>query len=54
MLSRIKQLVVSEDGPTTAEYAVMLGLIIVVCVVAITLLGSNAKATFTNVTDSLP
>ena len=38
-----------EDGPTAVEYAVMLALIIVVCIGAITTLGSNANATFTSV-----
>ena len=36
-----------EDGPTAVEYAVMLALIIVVCIGAITALGSNANKTFT-------
>ena len=35
-----------EDGPTAVEYAVMLALIIVVCIAAITALGSNANETF--------
>jgi pilus assembly protein Flp/PilA len=35
-----------DDGPTAVEYAVMLALIIVVCIVAITTLGQNAKGTF--------
>jgi pilus assembly protein Flp/PilA len=39
----------SEDGPTAVEYAVMLALIIVVCITAITTLGSNANKTFSNV-----
>jgi pilus assembly protein Flp/PilA len=38
-----------EDGPTAVEYAVMLALIIVVCIAAITTLGSNANNTFGNV-----
>ena len=38
-----------EDGPTAVEYAVMLALIIVVCIVAITGLGSSASTTFANV-----
>jgi pilus assembly protein Flp/PilA len=38
-----------EDGPTAVEYAVMLALIIVVCIAAITTLGSNANGTFGNV-----
>jgi pilus assembly protein Flp/PilA len=39
----------AEDGPTAVEYAVMLALIIVVCLTAITTLGTNANATFTTV-----
>jgi pilus assembly protein Flp/PilA len=38
-----------EDGPTAVEYAVMLALILVVCLTAITALGSNANNTFSNV-----
>jgi pilus assembly protein Flp/PilA len=36
----------NEDGPTAVEYAVMLALIIVVCLSAITVIGTNASATF--------
>ena len=39
----------SEDGPTAVEYAVMLALIIVVCITAITTLGTNANNTFSYV-----
>jgi len=35
-----------EDGPTAVEYAVMLALIIVVCIAAVTTLGTNASGTF--------
>jgi len=41
----------AEDGPTAVEYAVMLALIIVVCIAAITTLGSNANKTFSNVAE---
>jgi len=37
-----------EDGPTAVEYAVMLALIVVVCIAAITTLGTNASQTFGN------
>jgi pilus assembly protein Flp/PilA len=37
-----------EDGPTAVEYAVMLALIIVVCIAAITALGSSASGVFAN------
>jgi pilus assembly protein Flp/PilA len=53
MLSRFTKQVVEflkkEDGPTAVEYAVMLALIIVVCLAAITALGTSANATFGNV-----
>ena len=53
MVSALKQSVVNflqaEDGPTAVEYAVMLALIIVVCIAAITALGTNANQTFTTV-----
>jgi len=38
-----------EDGPTAVEYAVMLALIVVVCISAITALGSNSNKVFNNV-----
>ena len=38
-----------ESGPTAVEYAVMLALIIVVCITAITTLGTNANNTFSYV-----
>ena len=45
----VKDFIQKEDGPTAVEYAVMLALIIVVCLTAITTLGSNANSTFTTV-----
>ena len=42
-----------EDGPTAVEYAVMLALIVVVCIAAITTLGSNANSTFSFVASSV-
>ena len=44
-----KRFLQAEDGPTAVEYAVMLALIIVVCITAITALGTNANATFNTV-----
>jgi pilus assembly protein Flp/PilA len=46
---QVVRLVREEDGPTAVEYAVMLALIIVVCLTAITTLGSNANQVFSNV-----
>ena len=43
----------NEDGPTAVEYAVMLALIIVVCITAITSLGTNANKTFGSVSNTV-
>jgi pilus assembly protein Flp/PilA len=53
MLNRIVNFIKNEDGPTAVEYAVMLALIIVVCLVAITALGTNANATYTTVSNAI-
>jgi pilus assembly protein Flp/PilA len=45
----VKQFLADDSGPTAVEYAVMLALIIVVCITAVTTLGSNAASTFSNV-----
>ena len=49
MIKKAVRFLQKEDGPTAVEYAVMLALIIVVCIAAITTLGSNANQTFGNV-----
>ena len=51
--AQITKFLKSEDGPTAVEYAVMLALIVVVCLVAIQSLGTNANTTFTNIGNSL-
>jgi pilus assembly protein Flp/PilA len=48
-LRRFERFLRDENGPTAVEYAVMLALIVVVCIVAITTLGTNASSTFSNV-----
>ncbi len=50
---QVVEFLAAEDGPTAVEYAVMLALIIVVCLVAITALGTNANATFTKVGNAI-
>lgn len=54
LLCQARQFLVSEDGPTAVEYAVMLALIIVVCLTAIQAIGTNANATFNSVAGVLP
>ena len=53
LAKKMQRFLVSEDGPTAVEYAVMLALIIVVCITAITALGSNANKTFTSVSNTV-
>ena len=38
-----------ESGPTAVEYAVLLALIIVICILSITALGTNASNTYSYV-----
>ena len=49
----LKQFLVSEDGPTAVEYAVMLALIVIVCLTAIQAIGTNASSTFQSSANAL-
>jgi pilus assembly protein Flp/PilA len=53
LAKKLLRFVVDEQGPTAVEYAVMLALIVVVCLAAITSVGSNASTTFNKVSKSL-
>ena len=52
-VNSVKKFLVSEDGPTAVEYAVMMALIIVVCITTITAIGNNANTKFGKVRDAL-
>ncbi len=54
VMSKVKELFVSEEGATATEYAVMLALIIIVAIAAITVLGRKVNNTFQNISESLP
>ena len=43
-----------EKGATAVEYGLMVGLIAVVIIAAVSLLGEQLEALFTDVSDSLP
>ena len=49
VIAGLKRFLADESGPTAVEYAVMLALIIVVCITAVTTLGTKANSTFANV-----
>jgi pilus assembly protein Flp/PilA len=53
LAKKVRRFLVEEDGPTAVEYAVMLALIIIVCLTAISSLGTAAKDTFTEVANSV-
>ena len=46
---KIQRFLASEDGPTAVEYAVMLALIVVVCLVSIQTVGMQANTTFSSI-----
>jgi pilus assembly protein Flp/PilA len=50
---KVQRFLKSEDGPTAVEYAVMLALIVIVCLVSIQAIGTNANATFDSIADQL-
>ena len=50
---KVQRFLVSEDGPTAVEYAVMLALIVIVCLTAIRSIGTSANTTFENVAKEL-
>ena len=50
---KVHRFLVSEDGPTAVEYAVMLALIVIVCLTAIRSVGTNANTTFQNIANAL-
>ncbi len=51
--SQVQRFLTSEDGPTAVEYAVMLALILVVCILAVTNLGKSVNSTFEKVNAGL-
>ncbi len=52
-VTSVKKFLVSEDGPTAVEYAVMLALIVIVCLTAIQAIGTNANAKFNAAANAL-
>lgn len=57
-MTRVKTLlgrfVRKDDAATMVEYALMLSLIAVVCIIAVTLIGTNANTIFNNIATNLP
>lgn len=53
VIQSARRFLISEDGPTAVEYAVMLALIVIVCLTAIQAIGTNASAKFQQSADAL-
>jgi pilus assembly protein Flp/PilA len=52
-LTAAKKFVSDEEGATMVEYGLMLALIAVVCLTAVTTVGTGAKTMFTSISASL-
>jgi len=52
-VSTVRRFVVAEEGATMVEYGLMLALIAVVCLVAVTAVGTGAQGMYTSVGASL-
>lgn len=52
-MTRVKDFLKAEDGPTAVEYAIMLALIVIVCLTAITAVGNAANSAFEDIADKL-
>ena len=53
MLKKISRFLAAEDGPTAVEYAVMLALIIAVCLIAITAVGTQTSELFLDTSNKI-
>ncbi len=48
MITHLKELLFNDDGATLVEYAFVVALIALVCVTAVTTLGTKVKTIFTD------
>lgn len=53
IINQAKRFLREEDGATMVEYALMLALIAVVCIGAVTLIGTGANTMFTTISNKL-
>lgn len=50
----VRRFVKNDDAATMVEYALMLSLIAIVCILAVTAIGTNANTIFGNIANQLP
>jgi pilus assembly protein Flp/PilA len=53
LAKQLGRFLTNEDGPTAVEYAVMLALIVLVCILSITALGTNTNQVFDDTAQAL-
>jgi pilus assembly protein Flp/PilA len=53
LMNQAKRFLRDEDGATMVEYALMLALIAVVCIAAVTTIGTGANGMFTKIANDL-
>jgi pilus assembly protein Flp/PilA len=54
MVHLMKRFLRGEEGAALVEYGLLLGLIAVICIVAITLLGNQVSNAFSSIAAALP
>ncbi len=54
LAKKVGSFLISEDGPTVTEYAVMLALIVLVCFGVLISIGNKVKAAFLTLEAGLP
>ena len=52
-MQTLRSFIKNEDGATMVEYGLMLALIAIVCILAVTAIGTNANVVFQNSADGL-
>jgi pilus assembly protein Flp/PilA len=52
-MNKVVNFLKAEDGPTAVEYAIMLALIVIVCLAAITQVGTATNSAFTSIAGKL-
>ena len=53
LITRIRHLIKSEDGPTAVEYAIMVALIAVAIIATVGALGDQINTTFGEITSAM-
>ncbi|MGN6652475.1 Flp family type IVb pilin [Trinickia sp.] len=53
LITHTKQFLCDEDGATMVEYALMLALIAIVCILAVTAIGNGTNGIFNSIADDI-